>query len=65
MKQLLWILALLTLLGVLIAVPVIARRQQPGPDCRDRVLIVKGAHGEPLECVCIEGTLATCFSPGP
>jgi hypothetical protein len=64
MKQLGWVLAVLLALGVLLSIPVIARRT-PGPDCTSRVAIVKGPHGAPVECVCIGGTLSTCFDPGP
>ena len=64
MKQLGWVLAVLAALGVVLAVPVFARRT-PGPDCTTRIVITKGPHGEPVECVCIAGTLSTCFEPGP
>jgi len=64
-KLLGWILAFLIAVGVLLAVPVIALRTRPWPDCTGRVLIVRGPHGQPLECVCIRGTLSTCFNPGP
>ena len=64
--KLFWsILAVLLLTGGLLALPVIARRGRAPADCRERVVMVKGPHGQPLECVCIEGTLSTCFSPGP
>ena len=59
------ILAILVVLSVLALVPLIARRTQPAPDCTSRVVIVKGRHGEPVECVCVGGTLSTCFEPGP
>jgi hypothetical protein len=59
-----WILAVLLVLGVVLAIPVIAR-QTPGPDCVSRVVIVVGPDGGPVECVCIGGTLATCFDAGP
>jgi hypothetical protein len=65
MKRVAWILAFLVALAVLLAVPLIARWTTPGPDCTGRVVIVRGPHGEPLECVCIGGTLSTCFNPGP
>jgi len=29
------------------------------------VVMLRGAHGEPIECVCAKGALATCFNPGP
>ena len=65
MKQLWWILAFLALVAIVLAVPIVTRLAMPERDCRGSVVITKGAHGEPLECVCIEGTLATCFNPGP
>jgi len=34
-------------------------------DCSSKIVIVKGPDGEPRECVCINGALATCFKPGP
>jgi len=64
MKQFGWILAVLAALGVLLAVPILARRT-PGPDCTNREVIMRGPHGAPVECVCIGGTLSTCFAPGP
>lgn len=65
MKELAWILAFLAGVAVVLAVPLLARRSPPWPDCTSRVVIVKGRHGEPVECVCIAGTLSTCFNPGP
>jgi hypothetical protein len=65
MRQVAWVLAFLAALAVLLAVPLLARRTSRGPDCAGRVVIVKGAHGEPLECVCIGGVLGRCFNPGP
>jgi hypothetical protein len=65
MKQFAVILAVLLLLAVLLAAPLIAVRREPSPDCAGRVVMVHGARGERLECVCIGGTLSTCFNPGP
>jgi hypothetical protein len=65
MKQVAWILVFLAVLAVLIAMPVVARQSHPWPDCAGRVVMIKGPHGEPRECVCLGGTLSTCFSPGP
>ncbi len=62
MKPVAWILVFLAMLAILIAIPVVARQS---PDCDGRVVIIKGSHGEPRECVCLGGTLSTCFSPGP
>ncbi len=65
MKQLAWILAVVLVLGMLVGVWGIMPPKWPQPDCPGRVLIVKGSHSEPLECVCQGGTLSTCFNPGP
>jgi hypothetical protein len=59
------ILAFLFAAAVLFAVLLSANRARPWPDCISRVVIVKGPAGEPVECVCIGGTLSTCFDPGP
>jgi hypothetical protein len=40
-------------------------RPRPSPDCASSVVIVPGPHGQPVECVCIGGTVSTCFDPGP
>ena len=58
------ILALLFVMTVLLAV-LVAHRARPWPDCVSRLVIVKGAAGRPLECVCFDGSLSTCFDPGP
>ena len=49
----------------MLAGPVVARLAYPRTDCSSRVMVVKSPRGEPLECVCVEGTLAACFKPGP
>jgi len=65
MKQFAWTMAALALVAILLAVPVMTRRTSSAPDCAGRVVIMKGPDGEPVECVCVGGTLATCFKPGP
>ena len=57
------ILAFLIVCALLLAVSL--SRKQAAPDCANRVVMIKGPHGEPIECVCVGGTLSTCFSPGP
>lgn len=64
MKPLWWILAGLVVLAVALAVQVLGRTS-PSPDCISRVIIGRGPHGEPVECVCVGGTISTCFDPGP
>jgi hypothetical protein len=59
------ILALLVVVAVLLAVPLVAHRAPAAPDCVSRVMTLKGPGGSPVECVCIGGTLSTCFNPGP
>jgi hypothetical protein len=65
MKLALGILALLFVIAALLAVPQIARRARPWPDCVSRMVITKDRDGRPVECVCLQGTLSTCFNPGP
>src|SRR5262249_20181256 len=64
MKTVGWILAVL--FGVaLLLVPLMASRAQRWPACNGHVVMLRGPHGEPIECVCADGVMATCFSPGP
>jgi len=65
MKQFAWMVAALALLAALLAVPLVTRQSSSAPDCTSRVVMMKGPDGEPVECVCVQGTLATCFNPGP
>jgi hypothetical protein len=65
MKSLGLLLLVLVVLAAALAGLVIARAKQPSADCTSRVVISRGPHGEPVECVCIEGRLSTCFDPGP
>jgi hypothetical protein len=65
MKLLAGIIVALALLAVVLAVPVMKRRTSSAPDCSGRVVILRKPSGEPVECVCVDGVLATCFTPGP
>lgn len=65
MKLAVGILAFLLVVGGLLAVPLVVYRAPAAPDCVSRVVILKGPGGAPVECVCISGTLSTCFNPGP
>lgn len=65
MKLAVGILVFLFALAVLFAVPLIAHRARPWPDCISRIVIVEGPDGRPVECVCFGGTVSTCFDPGP
>jgi hypothetical protein len=64
MKPFWWILTGLALLVLAMSVPVMWR-PRPSPDCTSNVVIVRGPHGEQAECVCVGGTISTCFNPGP
>jgi len=46
-------------------VPLMASRAQRWPDCKGQVMMLRGPHGEAIECVCAGGVMATCFTPGP
>jgi hypothetical protein len=60
-----WAIGGLALMALLLAATLATQHTRSTSDCSGRVTIVKGADGEPLECVCAEGALATCFKPGP
>ena len=57
------------LIGLMLMVTVLALRvtwrKAPAADCTSSVVIVRGPHGEAVECVCVGGTISTCFDPGP
>jgi hypothetical protein len=65
MKMYGWIVAFLAVLALVGTAFVLAHHDPPGPDCAGRVVMLKGPHGEPMECVCIRGVMASCFEPGP
>jgi hypothetical protein len=65
MKLVSVILTVLLVLGLLLGMEVVTLAKHPASDCSGRIVIVRSAHGEPLECVCQAGVLATCFKPGP
>jgi hypothetical protein len=65
MKIYAWIVAFLAVLALTGTAFVLASHNHPGPDCAGRVVMLKGPHGEPMECVCISGVMASCFEPGP
>ena len=65
MKLLAGLMAALALLAVALAVPVLKRRPASTADCSGRVVILRKPGGEPVECVCVDGVLETCFNPGP
>ena len=65
MRLAIGIVTLLLVVAVLLAVPLVAHRAPAAPDCVSRVVTLKGPGGAPVECVCIGGTLSTCFNPGP
>ena len=59
------LLALVGLAAALAGLLVARATEPPAADCASRVVISRGPHGEPVECVCIAGRLSTCFDPGP
>jgi len=59
------VLLLAIVVGLLIALSVLSLRSQRGVRCPDQVVIIRGRDAGPVECVCIDGRLATCFAPGP
>jgi hypothetical protein len=59
-----WVLTGLALLVLVLAVQVMGPPRPP-PDCASSVVIGRGPHGEPVECVCVAGAISTCFDPGP
>jgi hypothetical protein len=59
------LLAVLLVLGVLLAVPVLAHRGRQSRDCASQIVTLAGPHGERVECVCMAGTLSTCLGPRP
>ena len=64
MKTLGWVLTGLVLLVVVLAMQVMGRtRSMSG--CTSSVVIGRGPRGEPVECICVEGVVSTCFDPGP
>jgi hypothetical protein len=66
MKQLAVILAVLVIVVLLLAVKVVSPHRRPRPECAaGHVLMLKGPHGEPVECACQSGALSACFHPGP
>ena len=64
MKILGWVLGGLLLLVMVLAIQVMGRSRAV-PGCTSSVVIGRGPHGEPVECVCVEGVISTCFEPGP
>ena len=47
-----------------VAVFVLQLRGHGVAQCPDRVVILRGRTGTPLECICIDGVLVSCFQPG-
>jgi len=65
MKRVAWVLVPLALLVMALFWFEVASHRRPSPDCSGRIVIVPGPRAMPMECVCDEGRLATCFNPGP
>jgi hypothetical protein len=60
-----WIVAFLAVLALAGLAIVLAPHKPPAPDCAGRVVTIRGPHGQPMECVCVQGVIASCFAPGP
>jgi hypothetical protein len=56
---------ILAFVGVAVAAWLLFMHAERGVPCPDRVVILRGRGGAPVECVCVDGALATCFAPGP
>ena len=59
-----WVLTGLLLLVMVLAIQVMGRSRAV-PGCTSSVVIGRGPHGEPVECVCVDRVVASCFHPGP
>ena len=65
MKPFVLTMAAFVLAILMLGAWIVTRETRVAPTCPQKVYIVKRPDGESLECVCTEGTLATCFKPGP
>ena len=59
-----WIVGILVVLALVGTAFVLASQKHSAPDCAGRVVMIRGLHGAPLECVCVQGVIASCFEPG-
>jgi hypothetical protein len=59
-----WVVIGLVLLAMALAMQVMGRTRAV-PGCTSSVVIGHRPRGEPVECVCVEGVISTCFDPGP
>jgi len=65
MKLAIGIVVILLAIASLLAVPLVAHHEWASPDCASHIVVVTGPDGSPIECVCLDGALSTCFNPGP
>ena len=65
MKLAIGIVVILLAIASLLAVPLMAHHEWASPDCASHIVVVTGPDGSPIECVCLDGALSTCFNPGP
>ena len=65
MKRYAWIMVVVGILALVGAALQLAPRRAQEHTCPNRIVITKGKDGAPLECVCANGVLASCFGPGP
>ena len=65
MKLYVWILVVLGFLVAVGAGLALSGHALSSPGCRNRVIIMKDKTGADMECVCVGGTLASCFRSRP
>lgn len=54
----------LVLVLIFLGLATLSYRSRRVAQCSGRIVIVP-SRGGPLECICEDGVLATCFKPGP
>jgi len=65
MKPYGWILTVLVVLLVLLTAVLNSPRRPGGPKCTRPEMVVRGFHGEEVDCLCLRGAIATCVNPEP
>jgi len=62
-RRLAWVVVIIIGLGVAVVLPLLTLGVQRGVHCGARVVSASGPSGQRLQCICLEGVLATCFEP--
>jgi len=65
MKRYTWILVVVGILAIVGTAFQLAPHRVPERTCPSRIVMTRGKDGAPLECVCANGVLESCFGPGP